>query len=78
MSQYRMTRLEQLLDAGFDRSREYSEDDGVSIDDDGCERIISVRCSRCEALVINGHATHERGCPNARRRDPETECEDDG
>jgi hypothetical protein len=23
----------------------------------------SVRCSCCEALVINGYPTHERGCP---------------
>ena len=33
-----------------------------------------VRCSQCEALVINGIATHERGCPNAPRRDG---CEDE-
>jgi hypothetical protein len=28
------------------------------------------RCSQCEALVINGMACHETGCPNdpARRR----------
>ena len=24
-----------------------------------------VRCDRCEALVVNGTPTHERGCPNA-------------
>ena len=24
-----------------------------------------VRCSQCEALVINGMPSHERGCPNA-------------
>jgi hypothetical protein len=29
-----------------------------------------VRCSQCEALVINGIATHERGCPN-NPRDPD-------
>lgn len=30
------------------------------------------RCSQCEALVIQGVACHERGCPNARRaRDEE-------
>lgn len=22
-------------------------------------------CSQCEALVINGHPTHEEGCPHA-------------
>jgi hypothetical protein len=32
-----------------------------------------VRCSQCEALVINGVATHETGCPNARRLDREEE-----
>lgn len=26
---------------------------------------ISVRCSQCEAVVINGVACHERGCPHA-------------
>jgi hypothetical protein len=30
-----------------------------------------VRCSQCEALVINGIATHERGCPNMPRREEE-------
>jgi len=32
-----------------------------------------VRCSQCEALVINGLACHEPGCPNQ----PRTETEDD-
>ena len=27
-------------------------------------RGVKVACSQCEALVINGHASHERGCPN--------------
>lgn len=25
---------------------------------------VSVRCSQCDALVVNGTPTHERGCPN--------------
>ncbi len=25
-----------------------------------------VKCSQCEAMVINGTATHETGCPNAK------------
>jgi len=25
---------------------------------------VAVSCSQCEALVINGMATHETGCPN--------------
>ena len=29
------------------------------------ERLVArVSCSHCEALVINGVATHESGCPN--------------
>lgn len=30
-----------------------------------------VRCSQCEALVINGIACHETGCPNRTREDSE-------
>ena len=52
-----MTQLQALIDAGLDRSRP-DEEDGT----------IDVRCSQCEALVINGTATHERGCPNAQRK----------
>lgn len=26
-----------------------------------------VKCSQCEALVINGTPCHERGCPNSRK-----------
>lgn len=26
-----------------------------------------VRCSQCQALVINGYPTHETGCPNSRK-----------
>ena len=29
-------------------------------------RYLRVSCDACEALVINGTATHESGCPNAR------------
>jgi hypothetical protein len=43
----------QLLAQGFDNS---------SVVEDG----VRARCSQCEALVINGLATHERGCPNQR------------
>jgi hypothetical protein len=42
-----------LIDLGFDRT---------------CilrEGFLKVRCSQCEALFINGIATHEHGCPNA-------------
>lgn len=27
----------------------------------------TVRCDTCEALAINGHPSHELGCPNSRR-----------
>lgn len=47
--------LQQLHNAGFDLSTEVER---------GQYR---VRCSRCEALVINGTACHETGCPNVRR-----------
>lgn len=44
--------LARLMDRGFDLSR--TTQGGYK-----------VRCSQCEALVINGVATHEHGCPNA-------------
>src|SRR5262245_51980736 len=55
MSKVKGARLRQLLEAqGFD----------------ACYRSASggyrVGCSQCEALVINGVATHELGCPHAR------------
>ena len=43
--------LDAILSFGFDRS--YETEDGVR-----------VLCSGCEALVINGIACHEQGCPN--------------
>ena len=47
-----MSTLETLENLGFDNSSE--NDDGT----------VSVACSGCDALVINGTACHERGCPN--------------
>jgi len=47
-----LARLEQLEAQGFDRC---SQTRGYAV---------RVACSQCEALVINGHASHERGCPN--------------
>lgn len=43
--------LELALSQGFDESK-------VS-----CYGV-SVRCSQCEAMVINGVGCHEHGCPN--------------
>ena len=40
---------------GFDRSN-YNRETGHW----------RVRCSQCQALVINGVPCHERGCPNTR------------
>ena len=46
-------RLQDSLVMGFDKSY-ITEEGGVR-----------VRCSQCEACVINGLAAHEHGCPNA-------------
>ncbi len=51
-----MTVLESLRRRGFDRS-EYDRKNGTH----------RVRCSQCEALVINGVACHESGCPNEKK-----------
>ena len=47
---------DRLRARGFDRTT-YDRSEGVH----------RVRCSQCEAMVINGVACHETGCPNARR-----------
>jgi hypothetical protein len=64
-----MTKARSVLDGlrkqGFDRSEVVP-----------FERSWRVRCSQCEALCINGIPTHERGCPNSRRRDKDDEEED--
>ena len=33
------------------------------------ERALRVRCSQCQALVIQGLPCHERGCPHERQGD---------
>jgi hypothetical protein len=47
---------------GFDKSHVSSDRNGVA-----------VRCSQCEAMVINGVPCHEQGCPNAKKRHGEDE-----
>jgi hypothetical protein len=47
---------ERLRNLGFDLSTY-----------DRMSRSYRVRCSQCEALVINGVPCHERGCPNERK-----------
>lgn len=49
---YVALRLDGLQAAGFDRSFASGPH-------------IYPRCSQCQALVVNGIATHESGCPNA-------------
>jgi hypothetical protein len=34
---------------------------------DRSEHRYRIRCSQCEALVINGVPCHERGCPNEKK-----------
>jgi hypothetical protein len=49
--------LENLIHLGFDNTE--------PVDKWGTSGAFSVGCSQCQALVINGVATHEHGCPNA-------------
>jgi hypothetical protein len=60
-----MTRLDELLAAGFDQS--------YQVDDD---EYVRVRCSQCAAAVINGVACHETGCPNIVRDVEDFDAED--
>ena len=57
-----MSTVQRLRDSGFDQSYPIP-----------FEHRWRVRCSQCEALVINGVATHETGCMNTPNRD-----DDDG
>lgn len=60
------TTFHELREAGFDRC--------ISVEHEH----VRVGCSQCQALVINGVATHEHGCPNARRKPTEAFYEDEG
>lgn len=51
--------IQSLEQRGFDRCAE----DGY-LDVETGKFSVSVSCSQCEALVINGVACHEHGCPN--------------
>jgi hypothetical protein len=53
----RTGRLDQLRARGFDASKHIP-----------FTSTFRVRCSQCEALCINGVATHETGCPERRAR----------
>jgi hypothetical protein len=54
------SRVQRLRDQGFDNS------EAVPF-----MRQWRVRCSQCEALVINGIPTHEHGCRNTPRSQEE-------
>lgn len=56
----RYSRVQRLRDQGFDESYAVP-----------FERAWKVRCSQCEALVINGYPTHETRCPNVPRDEEE-------
>jgi hypothetical protein len=49
------SKIAKLREHGFDRSY-YSPRTGTWF----------VKCSQCEAVVINGYPTHEHGCPNSK------------
>lgn len=51
-----MTTGENLRKQGFDSSRY-----------DRSDKSWKVGCSQCQAMVIQGIACHENGCPNSRR-----------
>jgi transposase-like protein len=59
--------LDSLIDRGFDNSEIASADYTDDVDPSDQEFAIQIGCSQCEALAVNGHATHEHGCPNGRR-----------
>ena len=66
------SRLAALRQAGFDRARYVGRARSGPAGTRGPAEY-HVACSQCEALVINGVATHERGCPNQPRDGRETE-----
>lgn len=59
------SKLQALRDAGFDLSTHVL-----------FTRYHRVRCSMCEALVINGTPCHENGCGNRPRNDEEEEVDE--
>ena len=58
----RYSKIQQLRDAGFDLSHVIP-----------FERAWKVRCSQCEALVINNMPCHETGCINEVKEDEDNE-----
>lgn len=50
----RQNMIRRLKTLGFDESRS----------SDGCVR---VKCSQCQAMVVNGMPIHEQGCPHEKK-----------
>lgn len=67
-------RLEKFVADGFDQSYVYELDEAFTDGEPSGEYSIRIRCSQCEALVINGVPCHETGCPNTVR---ETDIDED-
>lgn len=63
-----MRLLDTLQARGFDQSYRKERDDWGRF-----TTAVRVRCGQCEAMVINGLACHETGCPNGRRAAREEE-----
>ncbi len=68
--------------SGVERLRQQGFDESYAIP---FKHAWKVQCSQCEALCINGVATHEHGCPHIPRESKEecypaqcTACEDEG
>lgn len=55
-------RLAALHADGFDQSFPVGRDDSGRF-----SKAIRVKCSKCEALCINGVACHETGCTNSKQ-----------
>ena len=69
--------LDSLCDRGFDNATVVDGDEGADVDGADHAYYVQLGCSQCEALAINGMATHETGCPNSRRYgDRAQDCED--
>lgn len=64
-------RLADLHERGFDRSSASGRDESGRF-----SRAIRVKCSQCEAAVINGVPCHEQRCPNE-PRDLDNDWEDE-
>ena len=58
--------MPELAKVAADLRRQGFDGAHVGTDDDGMKSV-TIKCSQCQASVINGVACHEHGCPNTRR-----------